>query len=108
MRLRFTHDNASEIREESFTPHALPGSTRKPNLAGKVLVAEFSSDRYSCREEGGIWRVYDLQAGSVADSEHEFISQMHKTADQLTQTRAIKRLRSQADINRRHAEYYKK
>src|SRR6267378_2450595 len=106
--MKFRHhmtDNAGEILGESFTPRAQPGATRKPNLAGRVLVAEFSSQRYRCEEEGGVWRIYDTQAGSAADGEHEFLSKLHDSAVRCTQNRAVRTL---ADWQKRNEQFYKR
>jgi len=83
----------------------LPGSTRKPNLSGRVLVAEFDSGRYRCELEGDKWRVYDTRATSAADSEHEFLSRLHDTADRATQARAVRTL---ADWQKRNEQFYKR
>src|SRR6266853_4380063 len=102
MRLRFREGEGAAILGESFTPRAQPGATRRPNLSGRVLVAEFKNDRYRCELEGDTWRVYDTQAGSSADAESEFIQKLHRTADRLTQNRAVRTL---ADWNKRHEQF---
>jgi hypothetical protein len=100
-----THDNANEILQESFRPRAQPGSTRRPNLAGRFLVDEFPNDRYRVEPEGPKSRVYDVEAGSQEQADRDWLSRQRRTADRLTEARVIRTL---ADINLRNAQFHRK